>query len=106
MKYENLSKKEFEQKYGNIVKSSIRLDPSITSYEQETSIIMNDEEEESLVSSSQKSIMKYFLFDNPSFKLDEDGLVVRDKKIVAINGRINKGCIKFSKTPRRDFTRL
>ena len=74
--------------------------------ERELSILVNDDEEMALVSCSQKSVMKYLLLDNKNFKIINKGLGVKNGKIVGVNGKISRNCIRFSKKPRKRFGRL
>lgn len=104
--YEMLSLKEFEKKYGKLKKAHLKVDPDVSFYERETSILMNDEEEDALITTTQKVLLKYFLFDNKSFIIDDKGLIVKGGYIVGVNGRMSRNCIKYSKIPRKEFHRL
>ena len=67
---------------------------------------MSDEDNIALISSAQKPVMKYLLFNNKYFNIDDKGLGVKNGKIVSINGSISKNCFRFSIRPRQNFGRL
>ena len=105
-KYEYFDKENYIKTYGEITRKSIQNDPDLIPMERETSIIITDTEENTLFSSAQKPIMKYLLLNNKNFKIDDKGLLVKNGKIIGINGSISKNCIRFSKKPRKQFGRL
>lgn len=92
--------------YGEITRKCIQNDPDLTPMEREMNIVTTDTEEMAMVSCSQKSVMKYLLLDNKNFKIINKGLVVKNGKIVSVNGEISRNCIRFSKNPRKLFGRL
>jgi len=105
-KYSNISKNSYENKYGKITKDSIKNDPDLDSTERETSIITNDKDGDGLVFTAQKPFMKYLILKNDNFKIDDEGLLVKRGKIVGVNGKISRNCIRFTKNPRKLFGRL
>lgn len=105
-KYKRMNINDYEEKYGKITRKSIQNDPNLITMERETSIIITDDEEMALISSSQKPVMKYLILNNKHFKIDEKGLVVKNGKIVSINGIISKRHIRFTKNARKHFGRL
>jgi len=104
MKYSYLTIEEYKKKYGDIKASSFGIDREITPYERETSIILNDDDPTAMVYTAQKSLAKFLVMKNPHFKVDK--LTVQNGKIVAIDGTIDKKCVKITKMPRTKFGRL
>ena len=105
-KYEYLDRESYIKEYGEITRKCIQNDPDLTPMERELSIVITDTEEMAMVASSQKPVMKYLLLDNENFEIIDKGLVVKNGRIVGINGEISKNCIRFSKKPRKRFGRL
>ena len=104
MKYSYLTIEEYKKKYGDIKASSFGVDKEITAYERETSIILNDDDPIAMVYTAQKSLAKFLVMKNPHFKVDK--LTVQNGKIVAVDGTIDKKCVKITKMPRTKFGRL
>ena len=87
----------YEKKYGNITMQSIQNDSELSKAERETNIIINDDEEMVSISSAQEPVITYLLLEDNYFILDIDGLLVKNGKIVGINGFIPKKHFKSSK---------
>ena len=95
MSYEYLSLEEYEKKFGKLKRSAIGIDRDILPNERETSIIMDDESDDALIFSAQKAIVKKLLFDIKGFKLDDDGICVKDGRIISVSGVLPKDYLKF-----------
>lgn len=77
------------------------VNPMSSKEERETSILMNDGEDDAEVSSAQKVVIRYLL-QHPSFRIDQ--ITWFKGMIVGVSGKMPRTCVLISSKPRQIFS--